>query len=321
MNIEVLPDKNVKIEMKRYLKEAIAESELGICCEATTPAAKNLFDINKESPTLSRAESDIFVSVVCKLLYAGMRGRPDILTALCFLTTRLCKPTEQDQSKLRCLLEYLNGTLDLILTIGTTDLSTMYTFIDAAYGVHQDMRSQTGGVTSFGHGGIVCRASKQKLNTKSSTEAELVGASDYLSNTIWIQNFMAAQGYPIKNSYFEQDNESAIKLETNGRFSAGQKSRHIAIRHFWITDRVKQDQIKIRHRDTASMLADFLTKPLQGSLFRKFRDVILGYKPLSSLNEPVAPENLERVEENSGNPAGSTRSWSDVVREPAARSE
>jgi hypothetical protein len=49
-----------------------------------------------------------------------------------------------------------------------------------------------------------------KLNTKSSTAAELVGASDYLPNTIWVKTFMEAQGYMLKENMFEQDNESAI---------------------------------------------------------------------------------------------------------------
>ena len=52
--------------------------------------------------------------------------------------------------------------------------------IDAAFAVHMDMRSHTGGLTSFGRGMIHCRSSKQKLNTKSSTEAEVVGVSEYI---------------------------------------------------------------------------------------------------------------------------------------------
>ena len=139
------------------------------------------------------------------------------------------------------------------------------------------MKSHTGGVMSFGLGGFVCKSSKQKLNTKSSTEAELVGASDYLPNTIWMQNFLRAQGYSMEESIFMQDNESAMKLETNGRMSAGQKSRHIEIRYFWIKDRTEANGIKINHCPTLSMLADFFTKPLQGHLFRRFRDV---YGPL-----------------------------------------
>jgi hypothetical protein len=315
MDIEFLPDKKVTISMKRYLKEARDASHLGICRHATTPAAKTLFDVDAASPPLPTDEATIFHRVVSQLLYVGLRGRPDLLVALCFLSTRVSCPTEQDQGKLRRLLEYVNGTLDLTLTLGALDLSTLYTFVDAAYGVHPDMRSQTGGVTSFGHGGLICRASKQKINTKSSTEAELVGASDYMSHTLWVHHFMEAQGYPIRHSFFEQDNESAINLARNGRASAGQRSRHIHIRHFWIKDRLEQDNITMRHCDTDSMLADFLTKPLQGSLFRKFRDVILGYQPLSILGRVGHLPDLERVEVNPSAPTTTKHvTWSDVVR-------
>jgi hypothetical protein len=79
------------------------------------------------------------------------------------------------------------------------------------------MKSRTGGIMSFVTGGFVPKSSKQKLNTKSSTEAELVGASDYLPNTSWAKNFLVAQGYKIMVNYMEQDNESAIKMEQNGR--------------------------------------------------------------------------------------------------------
>ena len=136
-----------------------------------------------------------------------------------------------------------------------------------------------------------------KVNTKSLTKAEVVGASDYIPNTIWLKYFLEAQGYKVENNFFEQDNESAIRLEKNGKASAGQKSRHINIRYFFIKDRVKLENIEIRHCPTLQMLADFFTKPLQGNLFRKFRDVVLGYKHINSLvqTEPVSAE--ERVED------------------------
>ena len=79
--------------------------------------------------------------------------------------------------------------------------------------------------------------------------------------------------------------------------SAGQKSRHINIRYFWIKDQTKALEIDVRHCPILSILADFFTKPLNGSLFWKFRDVILGNKPVSSLQETLPPE----VEEHVGN--------------------
>ena len=98
---------------------------------------------------------------------------------------------------------------------------------------------------SFGTGALVCKSSKQILNTKSSTEAELVGASDYLPHTIWVKMFLGAQGYDVHTNILEQDNESAIRSEKNGRTSVGPKSRHINIRHFWLKDRVASEGITI----------------------------------------------------------------------------
>jgi hypothetical protein len=146
--------------------------------------------------------------------------------------------------------------------------------------------------------------------------------------------FLEAQGYLLSNTYFEQDNESAIKLEKNGRMSAGSRSRHINIRYFWIKDRVKQEQISIRHCPTADMIGDFFTKPLQGGLFTRFRDVILGYKHVDTLNSTsptIIPleervRNCDRndsatVEENDGRtvimtttPAKNGVTWVDIVK-------
>ena len=64
--------------------------------------------------------------------------------------------------------------------------------------MHPNMRSHTGGAMSFGRGIIHGKLSKQKLNTKSSTKAELVAVCDYLPYHIWMIIFLKYQGYEIK---------------------------------------------------------------------------------------------------------------------------
>ena len=183
----------------------------------------------------------------------------------------------------------------------------MYTFVDASYAVHEDMKSHTSGVITFGHGGIACKSAKQKLVTKSSTEAELVGASEYLPSTIWVQYFLQAQGFPHHTSYFEQDNQSTICLERNGHASASQRSCHINIQYFFIIDCLNTDNITLRYCQTEHMLADFLSKLLQGSQFCKFRNVLLGLAHLSSLRVPVALPGEERVVGRVDEPVNNTR--------------
>ena len=231
--------------MQSYLDEAIQQSQLDVRRTAATTATKGLFEVDPQAAQLSPPEADRFRSVVCKLLYVALRGRPDILLAVVFLASRVAKATLQDQAKLKRLLEYIYGTYDLALILGADNIQTMYTFVDASYAVHDDMKSHTGGVITFGRGGIACKSAKQKLVTKSSTEAELVGASEYLPSTIWVQHFLEAQGFPHRHSYFEQDNQSAMRLERNGRGSASQRSRHIHIQYFFNTDRLGTDNIAL----------------------------------------------------------------------------
>ena len=74
-----------------------------------------------------------------------------------------------------------------------------------------------------------------------------------------------------------------MKIILNGRKSSGQKTKHMDNPYFWIKDRLESENIKVKYCPTEKMIADFFTKPLQGNLFRKFRDVVMGYKHITSL--------------------------------------
>ena len=60
--------------------------------------------------------------------------------------------------------------------------------------------------------------------------------------------------------------------------STAQRTRHIAIRFFFIKDRVGTGEIRIEHLSTTEMIADLLTKPLQGELFRRMRRALLNWE-------------------------------------------
>ena len=72
-----------------------------------------------------------------------------------------------------------------------------------------------------------------------------------------------------------QDNMSTLHLIKNGRTSSD-RTRHIDVRYFFVKDRVEQGEIECRYQPTGSMLADILTKPLQGKAFRDMQLVLLG---------------------------------------------
>ena len=180
-------ERTAEITMRGYLEEAISESGLSITKTAATLATKDLFETDNSAAKLTKPNGNTFHSVVAKLLFVATQARMDLLLAVGFLTTRVSRSSQQDMGKLKRVLEYVNGTLDVEYVVGADNVGRMWTWVDAAYAVHPEMRSHTGGVISFGRGGLVCKSSKQKINMKSSTEAEFVGAKSYLPNTIWVK--------------------------------------------------------------------------------------------------------------------------------------
>jgi len=159
----------------------------------------------------------------------------------------------------------------------------MEIYTDASHATHLDMRGHTGGCVVMGDGVLHCRSSKQRLNAKSSTETELVGGSDYLPYPVWLLYFYESQGYRIAKKIVYQDNQSTMKFLMNGRKSCGKQSRHENIRFFWIADRLRIHGMKVEYCPTSVMLADFYSKPLQGGLFKRTRDVVMGLQPISIL--------------------------------------
>ena len=153
----------------------------------------------------------------------------------------------------------------------------------------------------MGRGIVQGKASKQKLNTKSSTETELVGASDYIPWTVWAKWFLGEQGYTLERNIFYQDNTSAMRMESNGRKSCGEKSRHISIIYFFIKDVLKRENIELVHCPTERMIADFYTKPLQGSLFRKLRDILMGLAPFPEEERVAVCKKVSLEIDSSGN--------------------
>ena len=84
-----------------------------------------------------------------------------------------------------------------------------------------------------------------------------------------------------------QDNKSAILMESNGRNSCTGNSRHINVRYFFIKDRIDKGEMKVEYLPTDLMLADYFTKPLNGTKFEYFRSFIMGWRPMSELNYDV----------------------------------
>jgi hypothetical protein len=350
MTLDYSEPGSVKVNMIDYVQKVLEEMPKEMDGTATSPAGDYLFKIVEGIELLDEATSEFFHATVAKLLFLCKRGRPDIQTAIAFLCTRVQHPTKHDHNKLARVIKYLRGTCKLVLCLSADNLNIIKWWVDASYAVHNDMRSHTGGTMSMGTGAVYSTSKKQKLNTKSSTEAELVGVDDVLPQALWTKYFMEAQGYGV-TTILNQDNQSTIKLSENGKASSGKGTRHINIRYFFITDRIARKDVAIQYCPTKRMVADYFTKPLQGALFYIFRDQIMDVVPMDTImgdhrsvlditsqnnietgvsekrnadpNRHVDPENPPhkmRVQFAQAKRKATTQSWADVVKSKPRKS-
>ena len=155
--------------------------------------------------------------------------------------------------------------LPLVLEIDNLRLISWW--VDASFAIHPDCKGHTGGMMSMGKGTILEKSRKQKINAKSSTEAEIIGVDDISTQIIWGNYSIAAQGYEIDETEVFQDNISSSYLLVNGQQSNSKRTKHMNVRYFFMKDCIKNREMRIKHCPTKQMLVDPFTKPIQGSEF------------------------------------------------------
>ena len=280
--------------IERLLDEAPADLMKGSC---SSPAAHHLFAVNPDCEKLDSATAILYHHITAQLLYLGKRTRPDLLLAISFLCTRVQELDEDDWKKLGRCLRFLRETKEDKLTLEADGSSVISWWIDASYAVHPNMRSHTGATMSMGKGCPISISSKQKLNTRSSTEAEIVGVNDAMYLVLWVRHFLEAQGYSIKDNIVYQDNMSSMKLEINGKRSSTRNTRHMEIRYFFITDNIRRGKLSVKHCPTDSMLGDYFTKPQQGTRMKNSRIDLMNLRKHPTL---VSQECVETCPSDTG---------------------
>jgi hypothetical protein len=119
----------------------------------------------------------------------------------------------------------------------------------------------------------------------------------------WTRYFMKAQGYGVKDNVLFQDNKSYILLEKNGKALSSKHGNHINIRYFFITDKVSKEEVSVVWCPTGDMIGDYATNPLQGALFRKLRDQIMGVTPAQDPGPGKTDSGVEKTETSNNKPS------------------
>jgi hypothetical protein len=282
----------VKMTMIEYVNEIIASWDkacldfddgfeiLNNCKKIATPAPEDLLKVDDSAVKLGSVKATVFHTIVAKELYVSKQARPDTSLAIAFLTTRVREPDEDDWRKLRHLIVYLKSTRELPLVLVAWNTGVLHWYVDASFAVHSNMQGHTGGVLKLGTGAPVVTSTRQKLNMCSSTISEVVAVDDMIPQILWTWLFMQEQGIKVTDNILYQDSKRAILLEKNGRASSSKQTKHIKIRYYYVADCIEKGDLSVVWYPTSKMIADFLTKPLQGKVFQQFRDVLMGAVPM-----------------------------------------
>ena len=167
------------------------------------------------------------------MLFLSKQARPDIQTGIAFLSTRVRDPNKDDWKKLRKVIQYLFGTLKTVqLHLNVNNMNVVHWWVDSSYGIHRDLKGQTGASISIGKGCVTNMLKKKKVNTTSSTISELVGVHKSTPQVLWTKSFLRNQWFKIDDATLYQDNKSAMLLEKNGRASTSIRKKHIDILYF-----------------------------------------------------------------------------------------
>jgi hypothetical protein len=87
------------------------------------------------------------------------------------------------------------------------------------------MRGHSGGGLSLGKGFPIVSSMKQTLNSRSSTETELVGVDDFMPVICWTRYFLEAQGYGVNDNILHQDNKPAVLLGQNDKAASSKRTK------------------------------------------------------------------------------------------------
>jgi len=117
--------------------------------------------------------------------------------------------------KLVRMMQYLHHSRNYVLTLKADYSNVLLWHVYAAFAVHPDFKSHTGIILTAACGAIESYSRKQTLYTRNTREAVIVAADDIAGCMFWRANFLKARGYYF-NSTLLQDNQSSIRLETNG---------------------------------------------------------------------------------------------------------
>ena len=99
-------------------------------------------------------------------------------------------------------------------------------------------------------------------------KSELQALSYGARETVYLSNFLMELGFKTFSSVpINSDSTGALSVAGNAMFSS--RTKHIALRFFFVRELIKRNKITLHHQPTQQMLAGIATKHLSRQRFRE----------------------------------------------------
>ena len=235
---------------------------------AHTPGyGQELSSEQPEDKLLGAQGIKLYQSITGSLLYLAQCTRYDLCYAVNQLTRACNRPAEVHMTAAKHVLRYLRGTPHLPITYRKGQLR-LVSYTDASFGANPDNRKSTTGYLFFLGGAPISFGSKtQSLTAQSTVESELQALSYGAREAVYLSNFLTELGLKDSSQVpIRSDSTGALSVAGNSMFRA--RTKHIALRYFFVRELVKKNKITLHYTPTKQMLADIATKHLSKHTFR-----------------------------------------------------
>ena len=252
-------DGSIKISQAAYTEKVLDQFGMSDCRACVTPISSSE---KAEADASNETVRFPYRSVVGALMYLMTGTRPDIAFAVSVVSRNLENPDQTDVIQVKRILRYLKGTSDIgIVYKPQHSRNTLQCYSDADHASDKTTgRSTTGVVCIYAAGAISYLIQRQTSVAISTTEAELVAASEATREVVWLKRLLkdivGLDDIPV----IQIDNEAAIRLAQNPEYH--RRTKHIQTRHFFIREKVIGGEVEVQSVATELQVADALTKPL-----------------------------------------------------------
>jgi hypothetical protein len=271
LGVEVTATRDgLSLTQSKYAADLLLRLNMHTCNSVPTPMSSTE-RLSKESGTPLNADDTFkYRSTVGELQYLCLT-RPDLAFAVNKTCQFLQQPTDIHWAAVKRVLRYIQGTLQLGISIRKSGSVELSAYSDADWAGCPDDRRSTGGFAIYlGPNLVSWSARKQPTVSRSSTEAEYKAIANATAELRWIQSLLTEIGVVQGQApTLWCDNLGAIFLTANPVFHA--RAKHIEIDFHFVREKVAAGELQVRFISSADQIADIFTKALPRDAFVRLK--------------------------------------------------